>query len=306
METAAVLKNAGGQNYKSFVLGNKESITTTETTQLCSDKKVTIDQTMLTLDVQNDQVGDNQTIPVNSKVEQIESQLESEHQKVKPSSPKIHIDELTDQPMDDDKNKTITSQPVDATATEFEATKDQASEIEIAQEIDFQIDTKADLSYGKQLPSKPSKVKSNSSLFAKAISFLKGEKKSSIVSSCIALYGAQATILAGSIIGSPLGKKAMEIGEKVAKNAAEDLKEKASHLPQTLPALLWTESTSPTPLITPTPTATPSPEPVKVPSPVVVNIDPIEKRIRKARAQLDEKKTPAFLAIQELLKVHWL
>ena len=170
------------------------------------------------------------------------------------------------------------------------------------QDIRYQNDQTVATAYSP-LTSKSSKVKSNSSLFAKAISFIRGqERKPSIVSSSVALYGAQATILAGAIIGSPLGNKAMEIGEKVARNAAEDIKE-VSHLSQTLPALLWEESVSPTPSPTPTPPSTPSPEPVKPPSPVEVNIDLYEKRIRKARAQLDEMKTPAFLAIQELLKV---
>jgi len=155
---------------------------------------------------------------------------------------------------------------------------------------------------------RPERFRSDSSLFSRAISFLRGQeqKPTTMVASAVALYGAQATILAGAIIGSPLGRKAMEVGEKVAKNAADDLIDEASQLQKTLPALLWEESRTPTPSPTPTPPATPSPEPVKAPSPVVVDIDPLERRIRKARAQLDTKKTPAFLAIQELLKVKCL
>ena len=154
---------------------------------------------------------------------------------------------------------------------------------------------------------RPERFRSDSSLFSRAVSFLRGQeqKPTTMVASAVALYGAQATFLAGAIMGSPLGRKAMEVGEKVAKNAADDLIDEASQLPKTLPALLWEESRAPTPLPTPTPPATPSPEPVKAPSPVVVDIDPLERRIRKARAQLDSKKTPAFLAIQELLKVQW-
>ena len=212
--------------------------------------------------------------------------------------------------MSSNESRPVTSRLADATTTDSEAKNNQASEIGTMQDIRCQNDQTVPLSSTYQtanrpgpLASKTSKVKSNSSLFAKAISFIKGEeKKPSIVSSSVALYGAQATILAGAIIGSPLGNKAMEIGEKVAKNVAEDIKE-VSHLSQTLPALLWEESVSPTPSPTPTPPFTPSPEPVKPPSPVEVNTDLYEKRIRKARAQLDEMKTPAFLAIQELLKV---
>jgi len=161
---------------------------------------------------------------------------------------------------------------------------------------------------GKQKPlERPERFRSDGSLFSRAISFLRGQeqKPTTMVASAVALYGAQATFLAGAIMGSPLGRKAMEVGEKVAKNAADDLIDEASQLPKNLPALLWEESRTPTPLPTPTPPATPSPEPVKAPSPVVVDIDPLERRIRKARAQLDSKKTPAFLAIQELLKVQW-
>ncbi|XP_065891781.1 inversin-B-like isoform X2 [Dysidea avara] len=151
---------------------------------------------------------------------------------------------------------------------------------------------------------RPERFKSDSSLFSRAISFLRGQeqKPTTMIASAVALYGAQATFLAGAIMGSPLGRKAMEVGEKVAKNAADDLIDEASQLRKTLPVLLWEESRTPTPLPTPTPPATPSPEPVKAPSPVVIDIDPLERRIRKARAQLDTKKTPAFLAIQELLK----
>ena len=222
---------------------------------------------------------------------------------VKPLSSKSLKEELMDQPIDTDES---TFQSSDATTTEK---NEQAPEQESVQKEGSQNSRTVVLSptyqtENKPLTSKSSKAKSHSNLFAKAISFLKGEeKKPSIVSSSVALYGAQATILAGAIIGSPLGKKAMEIGEKVAKDVAEDLKEEVSHLPHALPALLWEESTSPTPLPTPTPPSTTSPEPIKPPSPVVVNIDLYEKRIRKARAQLEEKKTPAFLAIQELLKV---
>ena len=263
--------------------------------------------------MQNNQICDNQAVTPNINHIPVELQLaqynSEEEMKLLPSA--ALKTELTDRPINIDESRPITSQLADATTTDLETT-DQASEIETMQDERSQNGRTVVLSStyqteNKPLASKPFKVKSNSSLFAKAVSFLKGEeKKPSIISSSVALYGAQATILAGAIIGSPLGKKAMEIGEKVAKNVAEDIKEEVSHLPQTLPALLWEESTSPTPSPTPTPPSTPSPEPVKPLSPVVVNIDLYEKRIRKARAQLDEKKTPAFLAIQELLKVLYL
>lgn len=302
-----MIQNAGGQHYKFFAQATEENILedkASKNTEVFSDEKPILGQP---LDVQSSQVQDCQTITADVNAIPLElqsAQCKHEHEEAKPLSTKV-LNNV--QPLDSDESRILPSQPIDSATTDI--TKNQTSEAEIVQDQNSQIGTKAVLSPSdetgnKQAGIKPSKVKSTSSLLAKAISFLKGEKKSSIVSSSIALYGAQATILAGAIIGSPLGKKAMEIGEKVAKNAAEDLKEEASHLTQTLPALLWEESASPTPLPTPTPPATPSPEPVKVPSPVVVDINAYEKRIRKARAQLDEKKTPAFLAIQELLKVN--
>ena len=208
-----------------------------------------------------------------------------------------------------DKNSPITSHLAHATTTDLQTKNNQASGTETVYDKKLQTDTMAIISAthetkNKRSVSKPSKVNSSGGLFAKAISFVKGEeKKSSMVFSSVALYGAQATTLAGAIMGSSLGQKAMEIGKKVAKNVAEDLKEEAIYLPYSLPALLWEESLSPTPLPTPTLPSTPSFEPVKPPSPVVVKTDLYEKHIRKARAQLDEKKTPAFLAIKELLKV---
>lgn len=302
-----MIKSAGGQHCMSFALTSDQHVSTIEgkASELMDDKKSTTDQqsSMSPLNAQSNQViADGNDIP--GEVLQLENFAQhGSEEGVKPLSSEAVKNDLMDKPVDSDDSRVITS------SAELEATKDQASEKVIVQDQNSQIGTTAFVpstyeTDNNVIGSKPSKVKSSSSLFAKAISFIKGEnKKPSIVSSSIALYGAQATILAGAIIGSPLGKKAMEIGEKVAKNAAEDLKEEASHLPHTLPALLWDESASPTPLPTPTPPATPSPEPVKAPSPVVVNVDPYEKRIRKARAQLDAKKSPAFLAIQELLKV---
>lgn len=314
-ETAALIRSAGGQNYVSTIIVDDESIATMENKALqdmeaLTDEKSLINQEKFPFDTQTNQVSNrqhgaadiNDDIPIEVKLGNY-TPHKSEQEVESMMSDAVN-NELLDKTAEKIDSK-VTSQSADVTTAELEAGNDQASETEVVQEKSSQIALPTYETDNKVLGSKPStKVKSGSSLFAKAISFLKGEdKKPSIVSSSVALYGAQATILAGAIIGSPLGKKAMEVGEKVAKNAAEELKEEASRLPHALPALLWDESTSPTPLPTPTPPATPSPEPVNVPSPVVVKIDPYEKRIRKARAQLDEKKTPAFLAIQELLKV---
>lgn len=301
LETAAVIKSAGGKNYKSFAIENITTTTTddkaSESKKVFADENSACDQQLPDFEVHDNQTGNQ--IPVEFQLEN-PAQHDSEEE-VKPLS------SVTDQSINIDESRPVTSQLADTTTTNSEAKNNQASETGTVQDIRFQNDQTVALSStyqtaNKPLASKTSKVKSNSSLFAKAISFIKGEeKKPSIVSSSVALYGAQATILAGAIIGSPLGNKAMEIGEKVAKNVAEDIKEAA--MSQPLPPLLWEESVSPTPSPTPTPPSTPSPEPVKPLSPVEVDIDVYEKRIRKARAQLDEMKTPAFLAIQELLKV---
>ena len=300
-----MIKSAGGQHYASFVVAGDENTATVESkalqdTEAFTDEKLFINQQKLPPDAQANQISaDINDVPI--EVGNFKSEKE-----VDPKTSEDVNNKLLDGPVENIDNK-VTSQLADVTTAELETVKDQASETKAVQEQNSLIgQSSAYETDNKVSGSRPStKAKSGGSLFAKAISFLKREdKKPSIVSSSVALCGAQATILAGAIIGSPLGRKAMEVGEKVAKNAAEELKEEASRLPHTLPALLWDESTSPTPLPTPTPPATPSPEPVKAPSPVVVNIDPYEKRIRKARAQLDEKKTPAFLAIQELLKVN--
>ena len=301
-ETAALIESAGGQHHASFAVAGDES-KALQDTEAFTDEKSLVDQQKLPPDAKANQVAaDINDVPIEvGKFAQHKSE-----QEVEPMTSEDVNHKLLDGPVENIDNK-VTSQLGDVTTAELETVKDQASETKVVQEQNSLIgQSSAYETDNKVSGSRPStKAKSGGSLFAKAISFLKREdKKPSIVSSSVALCGAQATILAGAIIGSPLGRKAMEVGEKVAKNAAEELKEEASRLPHTLPALLWDESTSPTPLPTPTPPATPSPEPVKAPSPVVVKIDPYEKRIRKARAQLDEKKTPAFLAIQELLKVH--
>ena len=314
-ETAALIRSAGGQNYVSLAVVGDENIATMEYKALqdmeaFTDEKSLMDQQKVPFDTQANQVFNRQHVAADIDDVPIEVKMENftphkSEQEFEPVVSEAVNNKLLDETAENIGSK-VTSQPADVTTAELEAVNDQASETDIIQENNSQIALPTYKTDNKVLGSKPStKGKSGSNLFARAISFLKGEdKKPSIVSSSVALYGAQATILAGAIIGSPLGKKAMEIGEKVAKNAAEELKEEASHLPHTLPALLWDESTSPTPSPTPTPPATPSPEPpINIPPPVIVNIDPYEKRIRKARAQLDEKKTPAFLAIQELLKV---
>ena len=272
------------------------------------DKTSSIDEQCILPDVQSDQICNNQTVMPNINSTAMEFMLDShaQHTNEDKVGAVVLKNGLT---MKHDKSSSITSCLAHATTTELKAKNNHASETEIVYDKESKTDTMAMIpaaceTENKRIGSKHSKINSGSRLFAKAISFLKGEeKKLSMVSSSIALYGAQATTLAGAIIGSSLGQKAMEIGEKVAKNVAEDLKEEAVHLPYSLPALLWEESMSSTPLPTPTLPSTPSFEPIKPPSPVVVKTDLYEKRIRKARAQLDEKKTPAFLAIKELLKV---
>ena len=58
--------------------------------------------------------------------------------------------------------------------------------------------------------------------------------------SAVALYGATALILAGGAVGTALGEKAIEVGEKVARKEGEGLMGQGGH-GRELPELLWEE-----------------------------------------------------------------
>ena len=63
---------------------------------------------------------------------------------------------------------------------------------------------------------------------------------SPLVDSAVALYGATALILAGSAVGTALGEKAIEVGEKVARKEGEGLTGQGGS-GRELPELLWEE-----------------------------------------------------------------
>lgn len=63
---------------------------------------------------------------------------------------------------------------------------------------------------------------------------------SPLVDSAVALYGATALILAGSAVGTALGEKAIEVGEKVARKEGEGLMGQGGR-GRELPELLWEE-----------------------------------------------------------------
>lgn len=70
--------------------------------------------------------------------------------------------------------------------------------------------------------------------------FHREPRPSPLVDSAVALYGATALILAGSAVGTALGEKAIEVGEKVARKEGEGLRAQAER-GRELPELLWEE-----------------------------------------------------------------
>lgn len=69
------------------------------------------------------------------------------------------------------------------------------------------------------------------------------------------------------------------------------------------PDLIWLREETKTPR-TPSPVVvakTPTPPPPSPPAPEVQE-DPYDRRLRKARAQMDMSKSAAFLAVEELVK----
>eukprot|EP00731_Ephydatia_muelleri_P031655 Em0023g162a len=122
----------------------------------------------------------------------------------------------------------------------------------------------------------------------------------SILSSTVGFYSAHATMLAAAIIGTPLGDKATEVAMKVVTDTAEELKRLAATADKEWPDLVWLQEKTPTPPPPPVVKA-PTPPPPTPPTPDI-EVDPREKRMRKALAQMDMTKSPGYLAAEELLR----
>eukprot|EP00731_Ephydatia_muelleri_P031656 Em0023g163a len=118
----------------------------------------------------------------------------------------------------------------------------------------------------------------------------------SILSSTVVFYSAHATMLAAAIIGglyieygailsvdlagTPLGDKATEVAVKVVTDTAEELKRLAATADKEWPDLVWLQEKTPTPPPPPVVKA-PTPPPPTPPTPDI-EVDPREKRMRKA------------------------
>lgn len=120
------------------------------------------------------------------------------------------------------------------------------------------------------------------------------------------------------LTGTPLGDKAVEVAKQVATDNADELKREAAAMDShSLEELDWLE--------TPAKEPTPSPEPIEIPPTpqptpppkMDFHMSPEERRMRKAKgnstcighyfdgpctAQMDESKSLAFRAMEELLK----
>uniref|UniRef100_A0A1X7VBH3 Uncharacterized protein n=2 Tax=Amphimedon queenslandica TaxID=400682 RepID=A0A1X7VBH3_AMPQE len=125
----------------------------------------------------------------------------------------------------------------------------------------------------------------------------------SIKYSVVGLYGAQATMLAAGLLGTPLGDKAFKVAAQVTTDNAAELKREAADMDtDALQELDWLETPIPEPSPSPVPIEIP-PTPQPTPPPKVdFHMSPDERRMRKAKAQMDESKSLAFRAIEELLK----
>ena len=89
--------------------------------------------------------------------------------------------------------------------------------------------------------------------------------------------------------GTPLGDKAIEIASKVATDTAEDLKRQAEEIDYEPTELEWLEEPEePTPPPEPTPEVPPTPPPSPPPK-VEFEMNPFERRMRKAKGIRPDK-----------------